>query len=189
VLVAVALVVLGARALAYALVPSEFSGELGGPGLPVVIVVSLALGLGSACAVLWVAQLGVRERAALAHAKAPRMPVRPLEGMGIFGAATVAFAGLESYVHWRAGLGFHGLHCLGGPVHRDALPILAALSLLAWALLIAVRHTLAWMRRTLARLRRAQAKPRRTTLRPRDERTRGAIRAYRLLARGPPVLV
>ena len=41
---------------------------------------------------------------------------------------------LESYLHWRAGLGWHGLHCLAGPVHRDAVPIVAALSLVAVAL-------------------------------------------------------
>ena len=32
---------------------------------------------------------------------------------------------LESTIHWREGLGWHGLHCLLGPVHRDAIPILA----------------------------------------------------------------
>jgi hypothetical protein len=59
---------------------------------------------------------------------------------------------LEAYVHWRAGLGWHGLHCLTGPVHRDLLPLETGLSLVAAAILAAARHVAAWMRRTLARL-------------------------------------
>jgi hypothetical protein len=51
-------------------------------------------------------------------------------------------------VHWRAGLGFHGLSCLFGPVHRNALPLLAALSLLAAALAEAAAHLYAWMKAT-----------------------------------------
>src|SRR4051794_1974380 len=176
---AVALVVLVGRSLAYALVPSDLSGALGGPALPAIVLVSAVLGLGGACAVLWLAALGVRERAALAHARAPRLPLRAfaVDAAVIFAGAALVFAALESYLHWRAGLGFHGLHCLAGPVHRDALPILAALALIAAALLVAVRHVLAWMRRTLATLRRAQSKPRRVRLRPRDERALGLIRA------------
>ena len=45
------------------------------------------------------------------------------------GSDCSAFAMLESTLHWRAGLGWHGLHCLTGPVHRNAIPILGALSL------------------------------------------------------------
>src|SRR2546423_2253975 len=65
-----------------------------------------------------------------------------------------AFALLESYIHWRAGLGWHGLHCLTGPVHRNALPILGALSLLGAALGAALDHVLAWLRRTITALAR-----------------------------------
>ena len=59
---------------------------------------------------------------------------------------------LESYIHWRAGLGWHGLHCLTAPEHRDAIPLLGALSLLAAAAASAVEHVLGWMRRTIERL-------------------------------------
>jgi hypothetical protein len=152
---AVVVVVLVARALAYALVPGELAGAAGGPALPAVIVVSGALGLGGAGAVLWLASLGVRERARLARREAPRLALRAFawRAAGLFVASAVGFAALESYLHWRAGLGFHGLHCLTGPVHHDAVPILAALSLVASALVAAVRLAIAWMRRTIALLR------------------------------------
>ena len=61
-------------------------------------------------------------------------------------ASSLAFAGFESYLHWRAGIGFHGLSCLVGPVHRNAIPLLAALALVAAALAEAVLHLIAWMR-------------------------------------------
>jgi hypothetical protein len=70
----------------------------------------------------------------------------------LFLATSFAFAMLESTIHWREGLGWHGLHCLLGPVHRDAIPILAALSLLAVAVHGTVEHLLAWARRLFARL-------------------------------------
>jgi hypothetical protein len=190
---AVALVVLVARALAYALVPSSgLAAAAGGPALPAVVLVSAALGLGGACAVLWLASLGVRERAQLAHACAPRLDVWAFarRAAGLFAASALAFAALESYIHWRAGLGFHGLHCLTGPVHRDALPILAALVLVAAALIGAVRHVLVWMRRTFARLRATRRPRRRRTLvRPRPSRASGRLLARRHSARGPPVAV
>ena len=59
---------------------------------------------------------------------------------------------LEAYFHWRAGLGWHGLHCVFGPVHRNLLPIDAALTLVAAAIATALGHVAAWMRRTLERL-------------------------------------
>ena len=46
------------------------------------------------------------------------------------------------------------LHCLFGPVHRDVLPIFAALSLLAAALVGAAEYLVVWLRRTLGALRR-----------------------------------
>jgi len=51
-------------------------------------------------------------------------------------------------VHWRAGLGFHGLSCLFGPVHRNALPLLLALALVTAALAEAAAHLYAWIRAT-----------------------------------------
>jgi hypothetical protein len=171
--VATALVVLGSRAIAYALSPVPEArvllGHAGGPALPIVAVVSIALAVASSSAVLWLAALGVNERRLLEpRARAPRLRVHVLlpRAAALFAAAGLAFAALESVVHWRAGLGWHGLACLLGPVHRDALPILAALSLLAGALATAFEHVLAWMRRTLALLRGARRRSRAKT-RPR----------------------
>jgi hypothetical protein len=73
-------------------------------------------------------------------------------GVLLFAAGSLAFAMLESTIHWREGLGWHGLHCLVGPVHRDAIPVLAALSLVATAIHGAVEHLLAWARRLIAQL-------------------------------------
>jgi hypothetical protein len=72
----------------------------------------------------------------------------------LYAASCFSFAMFESYLHWRAGIGFHGLSCLVGPVHRNALPILAALSLLAAALAEAAAHVVAWMRAVVRELRR-----------------------------------
>jgi hypothetical protein len=68
----------------------------------------------------------------------------------------VGFTVVESYVHWRAGLGWHGARCLLGPAHRDAVPLLCALSLIAAACQAAVAHLLGWMRRTLQLILRPQ---------------------------------
>jgi hypothetical protein len=154
-----ALVVLAARAIAYALSPSPlaqaFEGRAGGPALPFVVVGAAVLGVIVAAAVVGVAALGVRERALLAEAPAPPLRFARLvvRAALLFVTTCFAFALLESYEHWRAGLGWHGLHCLTGPGHRNAIPILAALSLVAAALAAALEHVLAWMRRTIERLR------------------------------------
>ena len=153
------LVVLCARWIAYALEPSPLARTLqnqaGGPRLPVVALVALTLGLAFSSAVVWLAALGVRERSLLEQAPGP--PLRPGQALiraALLSVATAtAFGLLESYVHWRAGLGWHGLHCLVGPVHSNALPILVSLSLIATAVFRAVEHVLAWMRRTVAVLR------------------------------------
>jgi hypothetical protein len=150
------LVILAARSLAYALSPSPLARSLehaaGGPSLPAVAVAALAIGVALAAAVVWLAALGVRERARLERVEAPRLRLRRLllHAAALFAATLVGFTLLESYLHWRAGLGWHGLHCLLGPVHRNAIPILAALSLVAAALAAALEHVLAWMRRTIA---------------------------------------
>jgi hypothetical protein len=156
-----ALVVLGTRAIVYALTPSplavELSHKAGGPQLPVLAAVSLALALGVSAAAVWLAALGVRERRML---ETRRLLAVPRVRLGLLAARALAlwlvsmpaFAYLESYVHWRQGLGWHGLHCLTGPVHRNAIPVLGALSLVTAALFAAVEHALAWMRRTIARL-------------------------------------
>jgi hypothetical protein len=194
-----ALVVLAARALAYALAPhatvvgNELEQQAGGPGLVVTAVAVLTGAAVVASAVLWVAALAVRERHLLSGGAGEAPPLRPVRvlgtALGLFAVTSLAFASLESYLHWRAGLGFHGLHCLIGPVHRDALPILGALSLLAAAAEAAARHLLRWMRRTLQALRaRPSVRPRPPALRlpPRaDAPLRPALPGLDL-ARGPP---
>jgi hypothetical protein len=85
---------------------------------------------------------------------APRLsPARlGLRAVLFFAATSVAFAYFESYLHWRAGLGWHGISCLVGPVHRNAIPVLGALSLVVVAAHGAVEHLLAWARRAVALL-------------------------------------
>jgi hypothetical protein len=163
--VAAALVVLLARSIAYAVSPSPAARVLehraGGPGLPVLTLVALILGASFAIAVCWLAAVGVRERALLEGVAAPRFrPLRTLAAAAVL-AVTTSLAGglLEAYLHWRAGLGWHGLHCIFGPVHRDLWPIASALSLVATALLAAAEHVLAWMRRTFALLRSMPPRP------------------------------
>ena len=158
---AVALLVLCARALAYALAPSPLARVLersaGGPRLVTVALVSLGLAATASTFVVWLASLGVRERARLRPERvAPELRLRrlALRAVLLYGASALVFACFESYLHWRAGLGFHGLSCLVGPVHRNAIPLLAALSLLAAALAEATGHVLAWMRAVVRELRR-----------------------------------
>ena len=194
-----ALVVLAARALAYALAPpptvvgNELERQVGGPSLVVTALVALAGAAVVASAVLCVATLAVRERHLLAGRAGEAPSLRPLHvlgaALGLFVVTSLAFASLESYLHWRAGLGFHGLHCLLGPVHRDALPLLGALSLLAAAAEATAQHLLRWMRRTLQALRarpRARLRPPVRPVPPRADTPLRPVLAGLDLARGPP---
>ena len=193
----VAAVVLVARTLAYALAPdprAEALGRVTGGPRPVIAgAISLALALTAAGAVLWVSALGVRERHLLRPVgPAPRLRIVPALGRAVaLAVASVAvFAALETAIHVREGLGFHGLSCLTGPVHVNALPLLTALSLVAAAVVEAVRHAVSYGRRVLdARPARARV-PRSAHVRP------PAADPSRLLAvpvrpvlrgRGPPV--
>jgi hypothetical protein len=194
-----ALVVLAARALAYALAPKptlasvELERQIGGPSLVVTALVALGGATLVATATCWIAALAVRERHLLSGGAGAAPALRPTRvvgaALGLFVAASLAFAALESYLHWRAGLGFHGLHCLVGPMHRDALPILGALSLVAAAAEAAARHLLRWMRRTFAALR---ARPRarlRPSARPAPPHSDTLLRPALCgldCARGPP---
>ena len=196
-LAAVALVVLGSRTIAYAISPSPLAAELshqaGGPALPVLTVVAILLALAFSATVVGLATLGVRERRLLETrpvVAVPRLRLRLLaaRALALWLVAMPAFAYLESTIHWREGLGWHGLHCLTGPVHRNAIPILGALSLATAALAAALEHVFAWMRRTLASIagpRRIAgivvlAEPHSATLLP------PAAFAAPLGARGPP---
>jgi hypothetical protein len=158
-LTAVALVILLARTLAYAVVPSPAARLLeqrgGGPALPVLTLVTLGLGAALAVAICWLAALGVQERASLESRAAPRLRLlRMLVSALVLAVVTSLLGGLfEAYIHWRAGLGWHGLHCVFGPVHRDLIPIASGLSFVAAAAIEACALVTAWMRRTLASLR------------------------------------
>jgi len=154
------LVILGGRAIGYAVEPgtlASVSGQtLGGPGLPAIAAAALALGSAIAVAVCWLAALGVRERRLLERRvlTSPRPVLRPgrvaVHAFVLSGLSAPAAGLLEAYVHWRSGLGWDGVSCVVGPVHRDLIPIIVGLALLAAALVEAAEHVLAWMRRTFA---------------------------------------
>jgi hypothetical protein len=158
-----AMVVLATRTIVYALAPwqslavLQLEHKAGGPHLAVVLGVSVAVAALVAAAVLWLAVVAVRERLALEPRTLLDRPRLSFLRLGLrvvvfFAATSLAFAYFESYLHWRAGLGWHGLHCLVGPVHRNAIPVLAGLSLLVVAGHGAVEHLLAWARRLVALL-------------------------------------
>ena len=137
-------------------------------------------------AVLWLASTAVRERHA-ARSRAgspPSLRLATIAGTALFlsAATSLVFAAVESYVHWRAGLGVHGLQCLIGPEHRDALPLLAALSVIAAACHGALAHLLGWMRETLALL---VSRPRSAGRRPLVVRRPSAAPALRPFLPGP----
>src|SRR4051794_33506272 len=132
----VATITLATRALAYALAARtplalRLGSRLGGPHLVVVIAAALLAGALVAAALLWLAYAGVRERWTLAAPETrghrPQLAVRrfAVRATGLWAASSLAFAAVESYLHMRAGLGFHGLSCLVGPGHVDALPVTA----------------------------------------------------------------
>ena len=152
------LVVLVARWLAYAMEPGASARFLehraGGPAVPALALVVLAIGAMLALTVCWLVAVGVRERALIARREAPPFGVvrTGVTAMFLILATCVLGGLLEAYLHWRAGLGWHGLHCLVGPVHRDLIPFETGLSLVAAALIEAASHVAAWMRSTFARL-------------------------------------
>lgn len=122
-----------------------------------VAAVAIGIALAVAAATVGIAALALRERMFLDPAlDVPAPGIRPVRILArtatLWASTSLAFAYLESYLHWRQGLGWHGLHCLTGPVHRDAIPILAALSIVAVALRLCADHLIAWMRRTIRRL-------------------------------------
>jgi hypothetical protein len=195
----VALLVLAARWLAYALVqPSplanRFEASAGGPRLVVVAVVSLVLAAGLSTAVVWLAATGVRERQRLRPERAlPRLRLRllALNAVGLYVASSLSFAMFESYLHWHAGIGFHGLSCLVGPVHRSAIPLLAALALVAAALFEVARHLLAWLHAVARELLRARLFVTRSPVLTRTLRLRLASTrlAQKARPRAPPLPV
>jgi hypothetical protein len=195
------LVVLLARTIGYAAVPSPtahlYERSLGGPSLPLLTLVALSLGAAAAVTVCWLATLGVRERRLLERrvlaGPPPRISaVRLLANTVAFWIVCSLVSGLvEATIHWRAGLGWHGLHCLVGPVHRNLLPIVAALALLASACISAGDHVVSWLRRRFALLRSASARPLVLWILPAPQESRAPrerFRAARAGARAPPVV-
>jgi hypothetical protein len=188
------LVVLLARSIAYATEPTSAARLLeqraGGPAFPILTLTCLTLGAASAIAVCWLTAMAVRERALIERRLAERFAVlRTLIVACALTLATCVVSGLlEACIHWRAGLGWHGLHCLVGPVHRDLIPIEAGLSFVTAAILAAARHVAAWMRRTFARL--GAAVPRLwfdvIAFMPARDRSRAALRVGSRSARAPP---
>jgi hypothetical protein len=150
----VATVVLVARTLAYALAPdprAEALGRVTGGPRPVVVG-AIAVGLAAlvAAAALWLSALGVRERHRLRPAAdAPRLRIVPVlvRALAIGVVSSIVFTVVEVGIHMHEGLGFHGVHCIVGPVHENALPLIAALALVAAAVVEAVRHAYAFGRR------------------------------------------
>jgi hypothetical protein len=162
------------RAVVYGMAPSAgeasraLGGPRGGPGFVAVLLVGLGVGAVLSVAAVWLASMGVRERWALAEDRPaggpPRIALGPVLARAVLLTLVgwLTFAGIETVVHLREGLGFHGLDCLVGPVHRNALPVVAAIALPASALLAVAGLVLAWMRRTVGRLvaPRPAARPR-----------------------------
>jgi len=195
------LVVLASRSLAYAFAPhpeivaGRLEQRLGGPQLVVLAIAVPLVALLLASAVVWLASVAVRERRLVEPAPASDVPpIRLVHlaavAVGLAVATSAAFTLLESYVHWRAGLGWHGLHCLVGPVHRDAIPFLWSLSLLAAAVLAAVEHLVGWMRRTIAAILGSGLWPPRSAAIARSARASAAplpkLLAFGAAPRGPP---
>jgi hypothetical protein len=192
----VALLVLVARWLAYALAPTttlsgQLKGSVGGPSLVIVTLVSLGLAVLVATLTVWFAAIGVRERQRLRPQRiAPELRLRrlALRAVVLYASSSLAFAMFESYLHWRAGIGFHGLSCLVGPVHRNAIPLLAALSLAAAALWEAAEHVLGWMRAVVRELlRRRLAASSATFAPPFHPLLVSFAAAMRPRSRGPPL--
>jgi hypothetical protein len=197
-LVTVAIIV-ATRWIVYALAPQSvlldaLAHQEGSPDLTGALVGIMLVAAGIACAVLWVAVVAVRERVALEGRRlveTPRLALGPLGArfLALFVVSSFLFAMTESTIHWRDGLGWHGLGCLLGPIHRDAIPILAALSLLAVAVHGAIAHLLAWARRLFAQLAARPLVLGSTTPPSCFSETPRRRRAWaRAAARGPPAL-
>jgi hypothetical protein len=200
-LAVVVLIELCTRALVYALAPSvpeRLSGELGGPSVVLVTLVALGLATLLSSAVVWLASLGARERWTLdGHLPGeppPRVPLRLLllRSSGLWLASTLVFGLVENYIHYRAGMGIHGLACLLGPVHRNAIPVTGALSLLAAASVSAAALLLSWMRRRIASVFGVRPRPARRALPAWSPVARSAparVLVGRARPRGPPLVV
>jgi hypothetical protein len=193
----VAAVVLATRTIAYALAPQSvllaaLAHNQVGPDVTVPLLAAVLASAATAAAVLWLALVAVRERISLEGRRLVNPPcLRPCALAAryavLLAVSSFTFAMVESTIHWREGLGWHGLHCLVGPVHRNAIPILAALSLLAVAAHGAIEHLLAWARRLFAQLAARIASPLSPACRPALlSAPRARLARAANAARGPP---
>jgi hypothetical protein len=195
------LVVATSRQIAYALNGGSLADRLsaagGGPGIAWVAAVALAGSALGTLGGLWLVACGVRERCALEldgwATTPPSIRLRALARRTVVlsGATAAAFTVFESTLHYERGLGFHGWHCIAGPVHQNAAPIIAGLSLIAAACVTAAEFVLSAVRRAVAR--RVLSLSVRTPRRPPGRRkpTSTIARAPRPganLTRGPPGL-
>jgi hypothetical protein len=191
-------VVLATRVVVYAFAPSElqlavqFEQRAGGPHLADALISVSLLAVGLAAVVLWLVVVAVRERVALEGRRlveAPHLPIArlALRLPALFFVTSCSFAMLESYIHWREGLGWHGLHCLIGPVHRDAIPVLAGFSVAAVAVHGAIEHLFTWARRAIALLAARLPRLRNGLVSDALVRSlRSRLREATTSARGPP---
>ena len=198
-LVGVFVVSLG-RWIAYALAAGTLAQKLSSQGAgarpAVVAAISLGLALAATATGLWLVAAGLRERSRLeldgwAASSRTFSARRLLARSAALSAVTiVVFTTVESLIHYEDGLGFHGWHCIAGPVHQNAAPIMIALSLMAAAVVTAVDAVLAAARRVVAQLvlaGRALRRPAAAWCDPRPAPLRG--RALHAIAptRGPPL--
>jgi hypothetical protein len=197
------LVFLGGRYLAYALAPrptleaARLGRTTGGARS---LELALALLVGAAvlsAAVLAVATAAVRQRRLTAGAGSLRPPAPSaarvlLAAVTLWALTSAAFGLVEWRIHAAAGLHMSPLHCLVGPIHRDVLPIYAALALLAAALTAAAEYLVAWLRRTIDVLRHAPLVPVPAELysvAPWIDHLLAATPPRALGSRGPPLLL
>lgn len=154
---ATAATVVVARTVAYALAPApdprtrQLAAAFPAAHTALVALAALAVAAVLGTALLRLVAIGVRERRALAGLEpAPRLRAAPVvvRALRLLAASALAFASVESYLHYRAGLGFHALHCVAGPMHANAWPILAGLSVVVSAVWEAARHLGGLARRT-----------------------------------------
>lgn len=191
------LVVLATRTIVYALAPQSvllaaLARDQVGPNVTVPLLVGALASLAIAAAVIWLAALAVRERLllegrTLVSPPRLRLPLLAARAVVLFAGTSLAFAMLESTIHWREGLGWHGLRCLTGPVHRDAIPVLASLTLIAVAIHGAVELLVAWARRVFAQLAARRFDPAPSGVpTPHVRRPRRRHPVLAAVARGPP---
>jgi len=188
------------RWIAYALAAGTLAQKLSSQGAgarpAAVAAISLGLALAATATGLWLVAAGLRERSRLeldgwAASSRPFSARRLLARTAALSAATiVVFTTVESLIHYEDGLGFHGWHCIAGPVHQNAAPIMIALSLMAAAVVTAVDAVLAAARRVVARLvlaARALPRPAATWVTPRLAPLRSRSRHAIAPTRGPPL--